>query len=113
MTKDYQDNNYAAFVENADDEHTLAELIDRLCGVGYEGTYMEGHLPEGNIGGQYELIKNGKATIIYDQHNQTKVFISGGGLEHFIDAARKELSDRCGEMEYDSWCAYERAMEKD
>ena len=113
MEKHYGSNDYASFLENADDEHTLAELIDSLCGVGYEGTPMEGCLPEGNIAGQYELIKNGKATILYDQHNQTKVFISGKGLGQFIDSARKELSDRCGEMEYDSWCAYNNAMEKD
>ena len=113
MKRNYGSNDYEDFLANSYDEHTLAELIDHLTGIGYEGTSMEGYIREGNIAGQYELIRNGKATILYDTFSDEKVFLSGNGLSSFLGVARKKLDEYCGGMDYDALCAFNHAMEKD
>tara|TARA_Y100000310_G_C20451028_1_gene700739 strand:+ start:287 stop:622 length:336 start_codon:yes stop_codon:yes gene_type:complete len=106
-------NNYLSFLELADDEHNLQDLVEAFNRSGFEGTPMEGIPPEGVVNDQYEIIQSGSSTIVLDKYNDTKIFVSGNGLTHFLQAAENQIEERCGGLDYHSWQHMQHSINKD
>ena len=109
----YKDNDYRAFIASVNDEHTLKELIDGLSGAGYEGTYFEGRLPTEVFAGQYRVLEAVKSTILLDTQSQNKIYVSGMGLERFLELANENLLERCDGLDYSSYCTLKDHLNQD
>ena len=109
----YQGNDYQAFLFNADDAHTLNELIEFLQGAGYEGTCFDGIEPEGEVNYQYEVVLSGSSKLILDRQYEDRIFISGNGEKTFVNMAEEEIEKRCHGFDYETYLSFQRAMERD
>lgn len=114
MTKNYQTNDYSAFLEQSDEPQNLAGLLDHLIGVGLEGTPWEGQIIDAVVNSQYELIVSGSNVIVYDKMNNSRVVVTERAKSTFLDIVDKELQRQCGGIPYADWeedqCMHDRFL---
>jgi hypothetical protein len=112
MNDKFEDNDYRAFVSNCYDIDSLIELADFVNTDRYAGTPFDGTIPEGEVNDQYEVIRTGDSLMVYDKHNQEKVFITNAERV-FMETVDDEIRKRCGGLDHHSWMSLQDKLSKD
>lgn len=107
-------NNYRTFVEGAQDEDTLYELIEALKAEGWAGTPLEGQQYSGDVNFQYRVVVTGNSQFVEDKLSGDRVWVSGNGFIPFIDVAERYLEDElCNGFDYGTYKSIENQIAKD
>jgi len=112
MPKDYGNNDYKEFVQQAYEVDDLGELEQNLFTSEYEGTSSEGTF-EGHCGNIEVIMRGEKRALLVDKYSGLKVWVTEGySTEVFMSIVDEEIRKRTGGYNYDDHLALIQTLEK-
>lgn len=110
--KDYGNNDYKEFVQQAYEVDDLGELEQNLFSDENVGTPVEDTF-EGHCGNIEVIMRGESRALLVDKYSGLKVWVrEGKSYEVFMDIVGKEIRERTGGLDYDDHLALLHTLEK-